>query len=179
MLVFGDSLSAGYGLNRGESFPDRLQTRLDAEHLPWRVVNQGISGDTTAGGVARMSRALMLTPSIVLLELGGNDGLRGTPLKVTRANLETLIQTFQKAGARVVLAGMTLPPNYGPDYVKGFEQIYKDLAAKYKVALIPFLLSDIVTTDMRYLQPDGIHPTAAGAEIVSGTVLKTLKPLLK
>jgi acyl-CoA thioesterase-1 len=98
---------------------------------------------------------------------------------VTRQNLETMIMAFQEAGAKVVLAGMTLPPNYGPDYIKSFEAIYKDLAAKYKVKLIPFLLADIVTPDLRYLQRDGIHPTAEGAEIVSGTVLKVVKPLLK
>jgi len=120
-----------------------------------------------------------LKPAVVLLELGGNDGLRGLPLKVTRQNLETMIVAFQEAGAKVVLAGMTLPPNYGPDYIKSFENLYKDLAAKYKLKLIPFLLSDIVTPDLRYLQRDGIHPTAEGAEIVSGTVLKVVKPLLK
>jgi acyl-CoA thioesterase-1 len=178
LLVFGDSLSAGYGLARGESFPDRLQRRIDAEGLSWRVVNQGVSGDTTAGGVARMNRGLSQNPSLVLLELGGNDGLRGTPLSATRANLEKLVQAFQAVGARVVLAGMTLPPNYGPDYVRGFEKIFRDLSAQYKLPLIPFLLSDIITPDLRYLQRDGIHPTAEGAEIVSGTVMKVVKPLL-
>jgi acyl-CoA thioesterase I len=179
MVVFGDSLSAGYGLARGQSFPDRLQQRLDTERLPWRVVNQGISGDTTSGGAARINQALRQNPSVVLLELGGNDGLRGTPLALTRANMEKMIQAFQTAGARVVLAGMTLPPNYGPEYVGGFEKIYKDLAAQYRLTLIPFLLSDIITTDLRYLQRDGIHPTAEGAEIVSDTVMRAVKPLLK
>jgi acyl-CoA thioesterase I len=179
LVVFGDSLSAGYGLQPGESFPDDLQKKLDAERLPWRVVNLGISGDTTEGGVARIDSAVALKPSIVLLELGGNDGLRGFPLKVTRQNLETMIVAFQRAGARVVLAGMTLPPNMGPDYIHGFEKIYKDLAAKHKLTLIPFLLADIITPDLRYLQSDGIHPTADGAEIVSGTVLRAVKPLLK
>jgi acyl-CoA thioesterase-1 len=178
LLVFGDSLSSGYGLSRGESFPDRLQRRLDAEGYGWRVVNQGISGDTTSGGVSRLKNALAQSPSVVLLELGGNDGLRGTPLATTRKNLETMIQAFQGAGARVVLAGMTLPPNYGPDYVGGFEKIYKDLAAQYRITLIPFLLAEIITPDLRYLQRDGIHPTAQGAEIVSGTVMRALKPLL-
>jgi acyl-CoA thioesterase-1 len=118
-------------------------------------------------------------PAVVVLELGGNDGLRGLPLKVTKRNLETMIVAFQQAGAKVVLAGMTLPPNYGPDYIRDFQNIYKDLAAKYKLKLIPFLLADIVTPDLRYLQRDGIHPTAEGAEIVSGTVLRAVKPLLK
>jgi acyl-CoA thioesterase-1 len=178
LVVFGDSISAGYGLRPGQSYPDVLQRRIDGEKLPWRVVNLGISGDTTPGGVARLSTAIAHKPSMVLLELGGNDGLRGMPLATTRANLEKMITTFQSAGAQVVLAGMTLPPNYGPDYVNGFEKIYRDLAAKYRLALIPFILADIITPDLRYFQPDRIHPTAEGAEIVSYTVLKALKPLL-
>jgi acyl-CoA thioesterase I len=179
LVVFGDSLSAGYGLAAGQSFPDDMQRTLNKEGYAWRVVNLGISGDTTEGGVSRINSAVRLKPAVVLLELGGNDGLRGLPLKVTRQNLETMIMAFQEAGAKVVLAGMTLPPNYGPDYIKNFETIYKDLAAKYKLKLIPFLLADIVTPDLRYLQRDGIHPTAEGAQIVSGTVLKAVKPLLK
>jgi acyl-CoA thioesterase-1 len=179
LVIFGDSLSAGYGLAAGQSFPDDMQRTLDKEGYPWQVKNLGISGDTTEGGVSRIDSAVRLKPAVVVLELGGNDGLRGLPLKVTRKNLDTMIVAFQQAGARVVLAGMTLPPNYGPDYIQSFETIYKDLAAKYKLKLIPFLLSDIVTPDLRYLQRDGIHPTAEGAEIVSGTVLKAVKPLLK
>ena len=178
LVVFGDSLSAGYGLRPGQSFPDDLQRKLDAQGYQWRVVNLGISGDTTQGGVARINTAIAAKPAVVVLELGGNDGLRGLPLAMTRANLDQMIAAFGRAGARVVLAGMTLPPNYGPDYIHGFEKIYKDLAAKYKLTLIPFLLQDIVTRDLRYIQPDGIHPTAEGAEIVSGTVLRAIKPLL-
>lgn len=178
LVAFGDSISAGYGLDAGQSFPDDLQKKFDAQGYRWRVANLGISGDTTEGGVARMDSATALRPEIVLLELGGNDGLRGLPLDVTRKNLETMIQTFQRAGAKVVLAGMTLPPNYGADYIGGFQKIYKDLAAKYKLTFIPFLLSDIITPDLHYLQHDGIHPTADGAEIVSGTVFRAVKPLL-
>ena len=177
-VAFGDSISAGYGLDAGQSFPDDLQKKFDAEGYPWHIVNLGISGDTTEGGVARMDSATALKPAIVLLELGGNDGLRGLPLNNTRMNLETMIQTFQKAGAKVVLAGMTLPPNYGADYISGFQKIYKDLAAKYKLTFIPFLLSDIITPDLHYLQHDGIHPTADGARIVSETVFRAVKPLL-
>ncbi len=119
----------------------------------------------------------------MILELGGNDGLRGLPLAGTRKNLDIMIQAFQGAGAKVVLAGMTLPPNYGPDYIQGFQKIYQDLAAQYRLTLIPFLLSDIVTPDpgsgnLRYFQRDGIHPTADGAMIVSETVLRAIKPLL-
>jgi acyl-CoA thioesterase-1 len=179
LVVFGDSLSAGFGLEAGLSFPDFLQKKLDAEKYPWHVVNQGLSGDTTEGGVSRIDAATTLKPEIVVLELGGNDGLRGLPLETTRENLNTMIVAFQKAGAKVVLAGMTLPPNYGPDYIHQFEAIYRDLAAKYKLTLIPFLLADIVTSDMRYIQRDGIHPTAEGCEIIAGTVLRAVKPLLK
>jgi acyl-CoA thioesterase I len=178
LVVFGDSLSAGYGLPAGQSYPDFLQKKLDADGYAWRVVNLGISGDTTEGGVSRIDSATSLKPGIVILELGGNDGLRGMPLAATRANLDKMITAFQGAGARVVLAGMTLPPNYGADYIHGFEKIYKDLAAAHKITLIPFLLSDIVTKDLRYIQPDGLHPTAAGAEIVAGTVLRYIKPVL-
>jgi len=178
LVVFGDSISAGYGLRPGQSYPDVLQRRLDGEKLAWRVVNLGISGDTTQGGVARLATATAQKPTMVLLELGGNDGLRGTPLANTRANLETMINAFRTVGAQVVLAGMTLPPNYGQAYVRGFEKIFTDLAAKYKLALIPFILSDIITPDLHLLQPDHIHPTAEGAEIISYTVLRTLKPLM-
>lgn len=178
LLVFGDSISAGYGLPRGQSYPDVIQRTLVAEKRPWRVVNQGVSGDTTAGGAARVQSTVRLKPSIVLLELGGNDGLRGLPLKSTRENLEKMIVVFQSTGAQIVLAGMTLPPNYGPDYIKGFEQVFKDVAKKHNLKLIPFLLSDMITKDLRYFQEDGIHPTKEGAEIVAATVLKTLRPLL-
>lgn len=178
LLVFGDSLSAGYGVPPGQSYPDDLQRKLDAQGYAWRVVNLGISGDTTSGGLARVNTGVALRPSLVLLELGGNDGLRGLPLPMTRENLEQMIGAFQRVGARVVLAGMTLPPNYGPDYIRGFEAIYTGLAAKYKIPLIPFLLQDIATRDMRYFQRDGIHPTAEGAQIVSDTVLRAIKPLL-
>lgn len=143
------------------------------------MVNLGISGDTTEGGVSRIESATSLKPGIVILELGGNDGLRGMPIEATRANLDRMITGFQRAGARVVLAGMTLPPNYGPAYIQSFQKIYKDLAAQHKTTLIPFLLSDIVTKDLRYIQPDGLHPTAEGAEIVAGTVLRSIQSLLR
>lgn len=178
LVVFGDSLSAGYGLQQGQSYPDDLQREFTAQGYPWRVVNLGISGDTTTGGLARVQTGTALKPALVLLELGGNDGLRGMPVARTRDNLERMILAFQRAGARVVLAGMTLPPNYGPDYVSAFQRIYTDLAAKYKLALIPFLLADIITQDLRYFQRDGVHPTAEGARIVTATVMRTLKPLL-
>jgi len=178
LLVFGDSLSAGYGVPAGQSYPDDLQRKLDAGGYAWRLVNLGISGDTTAGGLARLNTALAVKPAIVLLELGGNDGLRGLPLGTTRENLDQMIAAFERGGARVVLAGMTLPPNYGPDYIHNFETIFTGLAAKYKLPLIPFLLQDIATRDMRYFQRDGIHPTSEGALIVADTVMRVLKPML-
>jgi acyl-CoA thioesterase-1 len=152
-----------------------MQKKLDA----WHVVNLGISGDTTEQGLARIDTATALHPAIVILELGGNDGLRGMPVASTRANLEQMIVTLKGAGAKVVLAGMTLPPNYGQDYIRDFQNIYKDLAAKYHLTFIPFLMADIITKDLHYIQPDGIHPTADGSEIIAGTVLKAIHPLLK
>jgi acyl-CoA thioesterase-1 len=178
LVVFGDSIAAGFGLDPGQSFPEDMQKKIDAAKLPWRVVNLGISGDTTEGGVARMDSATSLKPAIVIVELGGNDGLRGLPLAVTRKNLDTMIRTFQGAGARVVLAGMTLPPNYGADFIQGFQKIYKDLSTQYHLTLIPFLLADIVTPDLHYFQRDGIHPTADGAAIVAETTMRAVNPLL-
>src|SRR5437899_10650741 len=128
LAVFGDSLSAGFGLQPGQSFPDYLQKKLDTEGYAIHVVNLGISGDTTEGGVSRIDSATSLKPAIVILELGGNDGLRGLPLASTRQNLDNMLTAFQSTGAKVVLAGITLPPNYGTDYVQPFEKIYKDLA---------------------------------------------------
>jgi acyl-CoA thioesterase I len=177
IVAFGDSLSAGYGVESGYSYPDFLQKELDRAGHKYRIVNAGISGDTTSGGVARLGSVTRLKPAIVILELGGNDGLRGLPLSTTRVNLDQMVANLRKSGARVLLAGMTLPPNYGPDYIKQFENIYKDLAAKYKIPLIPFLLKDVVSTP-EMMQRDGIHPTRKGNEVVAKTVLRSLKPLL-
>jgi len=179
IVVFGDSLSAGFGADPGQSFPDFLQKALDRLGYPYRIVNQGISGDTTSGGLSRISEALAAKPAIVILELGGNDGLRGVPLANIRSNLAHMIEAFQKAGVRILLAGITLPPNYGPDYIKPFDRMYRELAASYHVPLIPFLLRDVALKGADLMQGDGIHPTAKGNEIVAGTVLTALKPLLK
>jgi len=178
IVCFGDSITAGFGLDAGQSFPDLLQQDLDRRALRYRVVNLGVSGDTTQDGLARVSMALAGKPAIVLLELGGNDGLRGIPLSITQANLAQMIGQFQGAGARVVLAGMSLPPNYGPAFIGKFEAVYKDLAAKYKVTLIPFLLEGVGAHD-EFMQRDGIHPNAAGARKVEALVMKTMIPLLK
>jgi acyl-CoA thioesterase-1 len=177
IVAFGDSLTAGFGAEPGYSYPDFLQKDLDAAHLVWRVVNAGVSGDTTADGLNRLPEVLALKPRVVILEFGGNDGLRGLPLETTRSNLDQMIAGLQSGGARVVLAGMTLPPNYGPEYISGFEKIYKDLAAKYKPVFIPFLLEG-VATNPSLMQRDLLHPTAQGNEIVARTVLRYVKPLL-
>jgi len=178
IVAFGDSLTAGFGAEPGNSYPDFLQKDLDREGLSWRVVNAGVSGDTTTDGVNRLGEVLAYKPRIVIVEFGGNDGLRGLPIETTRANLEQMVAALQKAGVSVVLAGMTLPPNYGPDYIKSFERIYADLKAKYKVTEIPFLLEG-VATNRSLMQRDGLHPTAQGNELVAETVLKYLKPVLQ
>ena len=178
ILAFGDSLTAGLGVQPGAAYPARLQRKLDTLGSKYRVVNVGISGDTTAGGRARMKSALQQKPSIVILELGANDGLRGLPVSQMQINLEQMIQDFQKAGAKVVLAGMTLPRNYGDAYVKSFEDVFRGLAKKYDLPLIPFFLEG-VAGDPKYTLPDLIHPNADGYALVTDIVMKTLKPLLK
>jgi acyl-CoA thioesterase-1 len=178
IVAFGDSLTAGFGAEPGSSYPDYLQKELDARGLAWRIVNAGVSGDTTTDGVNRVNEALASRPVIVILEFGGNDGLRGLPLETTRANLDEMIARLRNGGARVVLAGMTLPPNYGPDYIQPFEKIYQDLAMKHHVTRIPFLL-DGVAGNARLMQRDGLHPTAEGNALVAKTVFKRLEPMLR
>jgi acyl-CoA thioesterase-1 len=181
IVVFGDSLTEG-GFDAGMSYTDYLQHLIDAKQYPFRVVNLGISGDTTTGGVGRMEPAIAMNPKIVILELGGNDGLRGLPISTTQANLERMIQGFQKPGVEVVLAGMTLPPNYGREYIQSFEKMYIDLARKYKLTFIPFLLEGIrqqLGKTPGLMNTDGIHPTAKGNEIVARTVMNTIEPMLR
>lgn len=151
---------------------------LDSKGYAYRVVNQGVSGDTTSGGVARMDQALALKPAIVILELGGNDGLRGLPIAITRQNLDQMTDTFQKAGAQVVLAGLTLPRNYGESYIREFEQIYPTLEKKYRCRRIRFLLEGVAMKP-GLMQADGIHPTAEGCKIVAANVFAVLEPLLR
>src|ERR1022692_589700 len=177
IVAFGDSLTAGFGAEPGASYADFLQKDLDRAGLAWRVVNAGVSGDTTTDGANRVGEVLAVKPRVVILEFGGNDGLRGLPIETTRANLEQMIVELQKSGAAVILAGMTLPPNYGPDYIRGFEHVYQDLAVKYKLVRIPFLLEG-VATDRSLMQRDGIHPTGRGNEKVAATVMKYLRPAL-
>src|ERR1700691_6242981 len=159
IVAFGDSLSAGFGADPGKSFPDFLQKDLDAAGLHWRVVNAGVSGNTTTDGLDRMNEVLAYKPRITIVEFGGNDGLRGLPLETTQSNLEEMIQKLEAAGSKILIAGMTLPPNYGGDYITRFGQIYVNLAKKYNVPRIPFLLSDVAFRP-GMMQQDGIHPTA-------------------
>ena len=179
IVAFGDSLTAGFGAEPGSSYPDFLQKDLDSAGLQWHVINAGVSGDTTTDGVNRLSEVLAYKPSIVIVEFGGNDGLRGLPIETTLANLEQMVMALQNSGAKVILAGMTLPPNYGPDYIRKFEQLYRDLAARYKVSRIPFLLEGVATVQTRNLmQRDGLHPTGQGNALVAQTVMRYLKPML-
>ena len=178
IAAFGDSLSAGYGVEPGKSFPDDLQRLIDAAGFRYRIANLGVSGDTTTDGVERLPSVLAVHPAIVILEFGGNDGLRGLPVASARKNFAQMIETLQKAHIQILLAGMTLPPNYGPEYIHSFEQVYVDLAKQYKVPRVPFLLEG-VGGHPDLTQADGIHPTAEGAAIVARTVMRYLQPLLR
>ncbi len=178
LVAFGDSLTAGFGLEPGRSYPDDLQKLIDQKKHFWHVINAGVSGDTSTDGVARLPTVLELKPEIVVLELGANDGLRGIPVDATRANLEQIIVALQKAGAEVVLAGMTLPPNYGPDYIRPFEQVFTGLAKQYKLTLIPFLLEG-VGGHPDLMQRDSLHPNAEGTRRVAANVMRVIEPLLK
>ncbi|HUA17553.1 MAG TPA: arylesterase [Bryobacteraceae bacterium] len=178
IVAFGDSLTAGFGAEPGASYPDFLQKDLLEGGYGWRVLNAGVSGNTTTDGLNRVREVLAKKPRIVIVEFGGNDGLRGLPLSRTQSNLEQIVVELRQAGVTVLLAGMTLPPNYGPDYIHSFERIYVDLAAKYKLTRIPFLL-EAVALHPDLMQRDGIHPTGPGNALVAKTVLHYLKPLLR
>ncbi len=179
LLVLGDSLSAAYGMAREEGWVALLEARLARERRPYRVVNASISGETTSGGAARIEALLMRhRPRIVIIELGANDGLRGLDLATTRANLDAMIRRARQHGARVLLIGMRLPPNYGPDYTEKFHRLYGELAQRHRVALVPFLLAPIAGR-RDYFQADGLHPTAAAQPLLLDTVWPTLEPLLR
>lgn len=178
LVCFGDSLTAGYGTEAGHSYPDYLQKDLDQLHLPYRVVNEGVSGNTTKDGVSRLNQVLARKPAIVVVEFGGNDGLRGLPLSQTRANLDRIVDMLLKAGIQVAIAGITLPPQYGVDYIDQFNSMYVNLAKKYHVPLLPFLLQNAYG-GKGMIQADGIHPTAKGNEVVARNVLNLLRPMLK
>jgi len=180
ILVFGDSISAGYGLARVEQgWVELLKTRLKEQGYGYQVVNASVSGETTAGGLARLPRALELHhPGIVIIELGGNDGLRALPIAQMRANLTQMATLAGAAGAKVLLLGMRMPPNYGPQYTEQFSMVFSDLAREKKIPLVPFLLTDIALSPT-LLQGDDIHPNALGQPILLENVWPQLKPLLR
>ncbi len=177
IVAFGDSLTAGFGADTGKSYPDFLQQELDRLGLHYRVANAGISGETTTDALERLPSVTALRPVVVIVEFGGNDGLRGLPVATTRSNLDRIVVTLKDSGTEVLLAGMTLPPNYGPDYIATFQNVYRDLAAKYKVPLIPFLLDGVAGTNR--MQRDGLHPTAEGNRLVALNVMRYLQPVLR
>ena len=178
IVCFGDSLTAGYGTEPGQSYPDALQKLLDAQGYHYHVVNAGVSGETSKDGLERVARIAAQHPAIVVLEFGGNDGLRGLPLEQTESNLAAMIEALQKSGAQVALAGITLPPEYGPDYIAKINAVYPALAKKYHVRLLPFLLKDVYgqAGDM---QEDGHHATAQGNKGVAVTVERLIQPMLR
>jgi len=178
VLVMGDSLSAGHGIAQEESWVALLGERLRSEGYGYAVVNASITGDTTTGGLKRLPRALELhRPAVVIIELGGNDGLRGTPIGVMRSNLARMIELSRAAGAQVVLAGMQIPTNYGGPYTRDFAAVYPELASKYGTGLIGFFL-DGIAQDITLFQPDGIHPTAEAQKILLDNVWPVLEPRL-
>lgn len=179
LVFFGDSLTAGYGVDPDEAYPALIQRKIDDAGLAWRVVNAGLSGETTAGGLRRLDWIMRQPIDLFVLELGGNDGLRGIPPGVTRANLQAMIERVRARHPRctVVLAGMQVPPNLGADYARAFADIYPGLARETGAKLIPFLLENVGGIP-RLNQADGIHPTAEGHTVVAETVWKTLLPLL-
>ena len=177
IVAFGDSLTAGLGVTAEDSYPARLGARLRAEGYSYRVVNAGVSGDTTAGGLRRADWALRLRPDVVIVELGVNDALRGQDLSAVRGNLDQLVARFQSAGARVLLAGMRLPANYGDRYGAEFRQLYEEVARMRSAALMPFFLEG-VGGNPRLNQLDGIHPTAEGYRLIVDRLWPHLRPLL-
>lgn len=179
LVVLGDSLSAGFGVDPAEAWPARLQEMIRREGLPWKVVNAGVSGDTSAGGLRRLDWILRKPLDGLLLELGGNDGLRGLPLEATRTNLQAVIERTRAKHpkARIVLAGMRMPDNFGEAYTRQFEGLYRELAQKHRVALIPFLLDGVGGKPELNL-PDQIHPNAEGHRRVATNVWPVLRPVL-
>ncbi len=177
IVCYGDSITAGYGLAEGQSFPDALDKLLYAGGYRYKVENKGTSGATTKDAVAGLQTVLHLHPEIVIVEFGGNDGLRGLPLEQSRRNLDQVISALQSAHIKVLLAGITLPPNYGPDYIQQFNQVFKTLAAEHHTAFVPMIYKNLINVPGT-IQRDGIHPTAKGSEIIAQTLLPVLKPLL-
>jgi acyl-CoA thioesterase-1 len=178
IVAFGDSLTAGYGADAGESYPDYLQKDLDAQGYGYRVINAGVSGNTTKDGLDRLDSVVALKPAVVIVAFGGNDGLRGLPIAATRQNLDTILTKLQRSGAKVVLGGITLPPNYGPDYIQQFNESYVLLARQHHVPLLPFMLQDVYGVPGG-MQADGMHATAQGNAQVARNLLPLVEPLLR
>src|ERR1039458_6842323 len=178
LVCFGDSITAGYGLQTGQAYSDALQRKLDAQGYHYKVNNQGTSGATTKDAVADLRSILLLHPEVVIVEFGGNDGLRGLPPDQTRRNLDQVLTTLENAHIKILLAGITLPPNYGHEYIQQFQQVFRQLANKHHSAFVPMIYKDLVHVPGT-IQPDGIHPTAKGSEIIARTLLPALMPLLR
>lgn len=180
VLIFGDSITAGYGLSTEEAFPALLQEKIDARGWPFRVINGGLSGDTSAGGLRRINWMLRTPVDVFVLELGGNDGLRGTPPDATRQNLQGIIDEVKAANSetKIILAGMQIPPNLGQEYTEAFKDVFPDVAKANDAILIPFLLDRVGGIPELNL-PDGIHPTAEGHKLVAENVWQFLEPLLE
>jgi acyl-CoA thioesterase-1 len=179
IVALGDSITAGHGVGPGHSYPDYVQRALEAKGYRYRVINEGVSGDTTSNGLERLSQVIERKPEVVILELGGNDGLRGIPIESTRANLEEMIAALHNAGAVVVLAGMTLPPNYGVDYIRRFERMYEELASRHRLKLIAFRLEKLGGTYNELMQRDGLHPTREGHRRLGEYVARELETVLQ
>ena len=177
LVCYGDSITAGYGVADGQAYPDFLQKLLDAHGYRYKVVNQGTSGATTQDALAGLPYVLHLHPAIVIVEFGGNDGLRGLPVDQTRSNLDQVLTALERARVKILLAGITLPPDYGQDYIRSFDAIFRDLAAKHHDAVVPMIYKNLVNVPGT-IQNDGIHPTAKGAAIIADTIFPVLKPLL-
>lgn len=179
LLVFGDSLSAGYGLTPGSGWVNLLEQRMKSAGYAYRIVNASVSGETTAGGATRIEAALREhRPAIIVIELGGNDGLRGLPIEQMRKNLAAIIETSERRGAEPILLGMRLPPNYGTSYTTKFQDMYNGLARRYKIPLVPFLLERIAAR-ADYFQLDMVHPTAAAQSLILEEVWTHLEPVLR
>ncbi len=177
ILAFGNSLTAGFGVPDNESYPSRLQNILIQNGYPHKVINAGVSGDTTAGGLRRIKWLMKHTPEVVILELGANDGLRGLSIKAMEFNLDKIIGVCEEHGAKVLLTGMKVPPNYGEEYTVEFEKVFIRLAEKHDLSLVPFFLEGVAGV-REHTQPDGIHPLGSGYSIVVQTIWKYLKPLI-
>ena len=177
IVCYGDSITAGYGLQPGQPFPDALQRDLDQRGYKYKVENRGTSGATTKDAVANVNAIIQSHPAVVIVEFGGNDGLRGLPPDQTRKNLDTVLTALDAAHINILLAGITLPPNYGPDYIRSFNDVFRDLAAKHRVTFIPMIYKDLINVPGT-IQQDGIHPTTKGSEMIARTILPKLTPLL-